>query len=88
MNMRNIILTGAAAVVLSLGAASAFAMGGGNLSPEASPYAVIAPQTLAPQGTHEGRAAYESFQSLSAPQPAYETPAATPEDRTYFSRGR
>lgn len=61
INMRKIILFGATAVVLSLGAANAFAMGGGgNLSPEELPYALIAPQTLGPAGTNEGRSVYVS----------------------------
>ena len=46
--MRKIILFGAATAFLSLGAVGAFAMGGGNLAPEESPYAILAPQTLGP----------------------------------------
>ena len=44
--MRKSLLRGAA-VAIVFGAAHAYAMGGsGNLSPDASPYALIAPQTL------------------------------------------
>ena len=45
--MRNILVLGTTAVVLAFGAPSAYAMGGGgNLSPEQSPYAILEPQTL------------------------------------------
>jgi hypothetical protein len=47
--MREMVLPGAAAALLAFGGAGADAMGGsGNLSPEASPYAILEPQTLAP----------------------------------------
>ena len=56
--MRKIILFGAATAFLSLGAVGAYAMGGGNLAPEESPYAILAPQTLGPSWGNEGRSAY------------------------------
>jgi hypothetical protein len=71
--MRKIILFGAAAAV-SLGSASAYAMGGGNIAPEASPYALIAPQTLEPAFGGEGRAVYTGPNAYGAQQ----TPAVTP----------
>jgi hypothetical protein len=47
--MREMVRWGTAAVVLAFGAPGAFAMtGGGNLSPEESPYAILEPQTVAP----------------------------------------
>ena len=48
--MRNIVLWGIAAIA-AFGGAPAHAMGGsGNLSPGASPYAILEPQTLATGG--------------------------------------
>ena len=57
--MRNTIMLRMAAVVFVLGTANANAMGtgGGNLSPDASPYAVLEPQTLSPAPMIEGLAA-------------------------------
>jgi hypothetical protein len=57
--MRNMIMLRTAAVVFVLGAVNANAMGtgGGNLSPDASPYAVLEPQTLSPAPMTEGLAA-------------------------------
>ncbi|HLW92451.1 MAG TPA: hypothetical protein VKS78_14285 [Roseiarcus sp.] len=63
--MRTIIFT-SAALALALGATSAYAMGGGGapswISPWASPYAVLAPQTVAPlaegPAVIEGRSAF------------------------------
>jgi hypothetical protein len=46
--MRKTLLLGTTVVVLALGSASAYAMGGGNVSPEASPYAILEPQSVAP----------------------------------------
>ncbi|WP_158816534.1 hypothetical protein [Methylocapsa sp. S129] len=92
--MRNIMLFGAAAIALTLSAASASAMGGGNLSPEQSPYAVIAPQTLQQSPMQEGRSAYtgddSGYSSSYGVQPGYDAPQTltTPEDRNYYSRGR
>lgn len=48
--MRIIVMWGIAAIVV-FGGSQAYAMGGsGNLSPGASPYAILEPQTLAPGG--------------------------------------
>jgi hypothetical protein len=81
--MRNTILLGTTAVLFALGGANAYAMGGGsgNVSPEASPYALLAPQTVQPYATTEGRAAYVSHgYGVPAPAPA-------PGDDPYHSRG-
>jgi hypothetical protein len=45
--MRNISLMLAASAILGLGASSAYAMCGSNLSPGRTPYAVLQPQTVA-----------------------------------------
>jgi hypothetical protein len=93
--MRKTLLLGTTAVVLALVSASAYAMGGGNVSPEASPYAILEPQTLAPSTMTEGRAAYTGSDAGGwfgfGAQPSYAAPAApamTPEERNYYSRGR
>jgi hypothetical protein len=88
--MRNLILTATTVAALVLGSASAFAIGGGNIAPEASPYALLAPQTLgAPAfggGLYEGRSAFVGEQA--APAAVAPWAVQTPEDRTYYSRGR
>jgi hypothetical protein len=56
--MRKIIFLGTTAVALAYGSVNAFAMGGGDLSPEQSPYALLAPQTVQQPPMDEGRAAY------------------------------
>jgi hypothetical protein len=87
--MRNIVLLGTTAVVLTLGAANAYAMGGGNVSPEASPYAILEPQSVAPSVMGEGRAALTGGDpSFWFGQSETAAPLATPEERNYFSRGR
>lgn len=94
--MRTTLLLGTTAVVLALASANAYAMGGGNVSPQASPYAILEPQTLAPSTMTEGRAAYTGggaggWFGFRAQQPSYTAPAApamTPEERNYYSRGR
>lgn len=87
--MRNITLLALAAAAVVLGGADAFAMGGGNLSPEQSPYALIAPQTLQQSPVGEGRAAYTGgdpgYSAGYGAQPVYVEP---PEERNYYSRGR
>ena len=93
--MRKFLLFGAATIALALGAANAaHAMGGGNLSPEASPYALIAPQTLQPSPMTEGRSVYtdpdQDYTSTYGVQPGYGAPQTftAPEERNYYSRGR
>jgi hypothetical protein len=87
--MRNIVLLGTTAVVLTLGAANAYAMGGGNPSPEASPYAILEPQSVARSIMSEGRAALAGGDpSFWFGQSETAAPLATPEERNYFSRGR
>ena len=56
--MRNMLLLGTTAIVLTFGALNADAQGGGNLSPEAAPYAILEPQTVAAATMTEGRAAF------------------------------
>jgi hypothetical protein len=94
-DMRSFLIAGAAAAALIVGASSAYAL------PPNSPYAIWVPQSvdgnpgygsdaggpsllqgLVP-GLNEGRAAY----APSAPAP-YAAPAMSPEDSTYYSRGR
>ena len=61
--MRTIVLLGATALIVGLAARDAGAMGGGNLTPNASPYALFDQQFIALQPT-EGRSADigESYQ--------------------------
>lgn len=85
--MRKIILLATTAVVITLGAASANA--NPNLRPEQTPYAVLEPQTVAPLPTSEGRAAFtndnaDRWSGYLGAAPV----VTTPEDRTYYSRGR
>jgi hypothetical protein len=79
--MRKIILLGAVAA-LTLGSASAYAMGSGNVAPEASPYALIAPQTLAP-ALGEGRSAYTSPNGYFGEQPGNSAPAVEQSPTTH-----
>jgi len=86
--MRMIRLIAATAVIVGLGAANAFAMGGGNLSPEQSPYAILEPQTLAPYGATEGRSVYTGGDSdaqsgYRASRHRHRTPVATPDSERY-----
>jgi hypothetical protein len=76
MNMRKIILFSATAAAVSLGAVNAYAMGGGNLAPEESPYAILAPQTIGPSWMNEGRSVYTGPDVDSGAQtaPAIENP--------------
>lgn len=94
--MRNLLLIGSAAAALTLGAASAYAV------PPNSPYATFEPQAvdgqmappaydeggpslLNPFGLFEGRSAYVAPGYIADMAPWN---AATPENYTYFSRGR
>ena len=93
--MRSFLMAGAAAAALVIGASSAYAL------PPNSPYAIWVPQSvdgnpgygadaggpsllqaLVP-GLNEGRAAF----APGEPAP-YASPATSPEDSTYYSRGR
>jgi hypothetical protein len=73
--MHKIILLGATAVILTLGSANVYAMGMGSggagssspLSPEASPYAILEPQTVMRSGVSEGRASYSGNGAAYAP---------------------
>ncbi|MGA2792047.1 MAG: hypothetical protein ABSE69_00720 [Roseiarcus sp.] len=86
--MRKIVLLGATTIALALGAVNANAFP--NISPEASPYAVLAPESAQPPATTEGRAALvggdAGFLSVFGAQP--NNAGATPEDRNSYSRGR
>jgi hypothetical protein len=87
--MRKIMLFGATAVALALGAANAYAIGGRNLSPEQSPYALIAPQTTSQSPLSEGRAVYTGGDSgFSSSYDVQPEPVVTPEERNVYSRGR
>jgi hypothetical protein len=87
LKMRKIILLGAAAA-LSLGSVNAYAMGGGggNISPEASPYAILAPQTLGPSWTNEGRSVYTGPDGDYGAQPGYAAPATDSKGATHRRR--
>jgi hypothetical protein len=95
--MRNLIFIGATAAALMFGAVSAYAL------PPNSPYAIWEPQAvegqmypqsygdsgpslLNPFGLFEGRSAYVERESVASDM----TPSqyTSPEDATYFSRGR
>jgi hypothetical protein len=92
--VRNFIIAGAAAAAIALGASSAYAL------PPNSPYAIWVPESVdqgvpAPNGaftgsnfdaagsSNEGRAAFVSGDSGTTGMLT-----ETPEDRTYYSRGR
>ncbi|WP_158813981.1 hypothetical protein [Methylocapsa sp. S129] len=86
--MRKIILLATTTVALAIGASAAYATSP-NLTPEQSPYAILAPQTLASPSISEGRAAFtgdNAGYSSSYVDPAPQT--VTPEERNYYSRGR
>jgi hypothetical protein len=66
----NVIVTSAAVVVavFAFGGTRSFAMGGGgNLSPIESPYAILAPITVAPLVTIDGRATYANGEGSPSP---------------------
>ena len=70
--MRKISLFGGAAVIFAFATANANAMGpgGGDLTPDESPYAILAPQTATPTWMSERRASfYESNAAVSAANP-------------------
>jgi hypothetical protein len=87
--MRKIMLFAATAVALTFSAANAYAVGGGDLSPEQSPYALLAPQTLQASPMNEGRSAYPARGPHSwsgyGVQPNY---FVTPQDRDDYLNGR
>jgi hypothetical protein len=53
--------------VSAFGVSWGFAMGGGDLSPEESPYAILAPSTVAPSVMIDGRAAYTNGNEALSP---------------------
>jgi hypothetical protein len=93
--MHKIILCGATAVVLILANASAYARGGGgDPSPEESPYAILEPQTVAPlafapRALKEGRSAFSGNDTdYSSQYSDHFAPLFSPEDRNSYSRGQ
>jgi hypothetical protein len=67
--MRKISLFGGAAAIFAFAVANANAMGpgGGDLTPDESPYAILEPQTVTPSWMSERRASsYESNAAASA----------------------
>ena len=85
--MRSIVVLGAVAASLVLGAAEASAMGGsGNLSPTASPYAILVPQTVAP--AIEGRSSLDAIGDESKDAAPPRTKLQPRKDRSYYSPDR
>ena len=86
--MRKFVVFGAAAAALALGAVSASAFP--NIDPQASPYAVLVPESVGPMATSEGRAALVGGDAgawSATGAPAISAPT-NPEDRNVYSRGR
>jgi hypothetical protein len=69
--MRKISLFGSAAAIFAFAAANANAMGpgGGDLTPDESPYAILEPQTVTPSWISERRASSYESNAVSAPNP-------------------
>lgn len=86
--MRKIVLLGATAAVLGLGAVNANASP--QLNSDASPYAVLVPQSAQPSATTEGRAALVGGDTgvWSAFDAQPDHAAVTREDSTSHFRGR
>jgi hypothetical protein len=57
-NVRKMVTLGAAVLVLAFASREAGAMGGGNLAPDASPYALLNDEIIAAPPL-EGRSAYQ-----------------------------
>jgi hypothetical protein len=70
--MRKISLFGGAAAILAFATANANAMGpgGGDLTPDESPYAILAPQTVTPWIAERRASSYESNAPVSAANPS------------------
>jgi hypothetical protein len=68
-NAMNGIVSYAALIIFvsAFGVSWGFAMGGGDLSPEESPYAILAPSIVAPSVMIDGRAAYTNGNESRAP---------------------
>jgi hypothetical protein len=86
--MRNVLLFGAVAVVLTFGGADAFAMGGGDLSPDQSPYALLAPQTVPDATMSEGRSAFTGGEQESSRGRHFQHPLAHPHKAPLDGPGR
>ncbi len=85
--MHYVFLAGAVAAAIALGSVSAFALENHNLYPDSSPYSVLTPDSAfspAPYqgGMREGRAAFVGDNRGATPS------IETPEQSTYYSRGR
>jgi hypothetical protein len=66
--MKRIVSSAALVIFVSaFGVSWSFAMGGGDLSPEQSPYAILAPAIAAPSVMIDGRAAYSNGDESLAP---------------------
>jgi hypothetical protein len=75
--MREIVLSGTAAIVLCFGAGAACAMtGGADLPPEKSPYAILEPQTVMPLAAPEatGNGPDGTIDRVPAPRPPLARP--------------
>jgi hypothetical protein len=71
--MPKILLSAAAIAAAALAGSSAYAFGGGNSPPSASPYAVLEPQTVypelaAPSATFGGRSAFTAEHGAVQPR--------------------
>jgi hypothetical protein len=86
--MRNILLSGATAVVVAFGSADAFAMGGRDLSPEQSPYALLGPQAIPEAPMSEGRSAYTDSEQQRPRSHHFKHRLAHPEDQAAGAPGR
>ncbi|MGD0721151.1 MAG: hypothetical protein ABR970_08900 [Roseiarcus sp.] len=82
--MRKLLLLGTIGAAFAFGAAGAYAV------PANSPYATFEPQAVDPGLTPDGQLVSEGRSAYVAGGAAYglETGIPTPEDRTYYSRGK
>jgi hypothetical protein len=64
--MRKIMLGAGVCLALAFAVSEAVAMGGGPTPAWASPYAILVPQTVAPEAAEQGRAAFEGTSAFGA----------------------
>jgi hypothetical protein len=82
--MRIVFLTAVTAAALAIGVLDVHAMGGGgNLSPEASPYAILAPQTVAPYAVPPPPAEVAPYRAYREPGRRRRRPERFPEGAPY-----
>jgi hypothetical protein len=62
--MRKIMLGAGGCLALASAVSDAVAMGGGPTPAWASPYAILVPQTVAPQAAEQGRAAFDGTSAV------------------------